>query len=770
MKKMNYKIIIPSIFLFLAISLAGLAYYASTLITPEEIRRVAVEQLQMAFPKSKIEIGKLNLRFGFSTRLEIETFSIKPLEGEKTLVSVENFFVRIPLWSIITGGGTIEVSLTSPMVHYEDLTGLSNWDKARDVIPSKKKAAPKASESASNENTNQELKTEDLIIPAFIANSVVDLKVKDLKLSYALKDSAGDFVISRLIFKNVSLKAASGFEIDSKFNLDLASGEKVSFSTLVIGEFRLEQLLQKEDFTIASMIKIENLSAPGIVNPIKEIKIDTNLSVSPTGSVKGNLRGGFDRTNFAFSIQSDEKGMALTDLNLNAQIEDLLGYINMKMPDLNASRSVFSLSGSVNQSPEGRLNQNLNFKLDPALTYSLEGNPLQVSLDGRFVDKNLSTTVNVEAFGGTILTRLNGELDLNDKNLSIETLKPFAIALSLNNLKMSKDSIQKILYSPAPPVTAKTSDANSETVGSANKAKDDQKPAAPIFLPRSRIDINVNHVFVDTFDLTGDGVVIVGKDSVVTERFKINYSQGEGNLTHSTKLVGEKLDNQFEFKMKNLNMEGLNAFLPPMVKGIKGIFSGDFKGKVLLDGKLPPSYQVNVSVNATKGEIVGLNLSEQINQFVASVPMLAGKLPEGRAYEFDSNFETLSVRGLFTDKKYDLTSFEFIGLDKKVELKGSGPVFPPPSRETSDLKLTIVDKSGKISKQLEQAIGTNILPVRMTGPGFELKPDLQYTLGRVAKSAFETKAKTKVESEAKKQIETLKDKGREELNRFLKRK
>lgn len=767
MKKINYKIIIPSIFLFLALCLAGLAYYASTLITPEEIRRVAVEQLQMSFPKSKIEIGKLNLRFGFSTRLEIETFSIKPLEGDKTLLSVENFFVRIPLWSIITGGGTIEVSLTSPVVHYEDLTGVSNWDKARDILPSKKTAEPKAPVPTQAETPNQDLKAQDLVIPAFIANSVVDLKVKDLKLSYALKDSAGDFVISTLIFKNVSLNAASGFEIDSNFKLDLASGETVSFSTLIIGEFRLEQLLNKENFDITSMVKIENLSAPGIVNPIKEIKIDTNLSVSPVGSLKGNIKGAFDRNNFAFSLKSDDKGLALTDLTLNAQIEDFLNYLNLKMPELNASRSVLNLSGFVNQNSDGRISQTLNLKLDPAITYSLQGNPLLVTMDGSFVDKNLTTTVNTEAFGGAILTKLSGELDLNDKTLSLETLKPFAIALSLNNLKMSKEGIQKILYSPALVAAKAPGTTTSEDSAS---PKETQKAAPPLFLPRSRIEIVLNHVFVDAFDLTGEGLVIIGKDSVVTERFKINYSQGEGNLTQSTKLNGEKLDNQFEFKMKNLNMEGLNAFLPPMVKGIKGIFSGDFKGKVGLDGNKPPTYQVNVAVNATKGEIVGLNLSEQINQFVASVPLLAGKLPEGHAYEFDSNFETLSVNGLFTDKKYDLSSFEFIGIDKKVELKGSGPVFPPPSKEISDLKLTIVDKSGKISKQMEQAIGTNILPVRMTGPGFELKPDLQYTLGRVAKSAFENKAKTKVETEAKKQIDNIKEKGMEELNRFLKRK
>jgi hypothetical protein len=113
------------------------------------------------------------------------------------------------------------------------------------------------------------------------------------------------------------------------------------------------------------------------------------------------------------------------------------------------------------------------------------------------------------------------------------------------------------------------------------------------------------------------------------------------------------------------------------------------------------------------------------------------------------------MKGHFTTAQYNIASFDFVGINKKVQITGSGDIYPlPNSGKMSSMDVNFTDNTGKISDLLMANVGTKVLPIHVTGPGFDLKPDYGYTISKLAKGAV----KTKGQEELKKVIDKNLDK------------
>jgi hypothetical protein len=167
-----------------------------------------------------------------------------------------------------------------------------------------------------------------------------------------------------------------------------------------------------------------------------------------------------------------------------------------------------------------------------------------------------------------------------------------------------------------------------------------------------------------------------------------------------------------------------------------------------------PSFEVTVVADASKGEVKKLNLSDYINPMLANIPGVKDQVKD-KQVKLDGNFETLSVKGHFTNSAYTLTSFDFVGLDKKVQVTGSGEIYPVASSKLSSLDVNVADNTGKISEVLLKNTGSKILPMRVSGPGFEMKPDYNYTVTKLAKGALKTKGEEKIKEVVQKNIDKI---------------
>ena len=159
---------------------------------------------------------------------------------------------------------------------------------------------------------------------------------------------------------------------------------------------------------------------------------------------------------------------------------------------------------------------------------------------------------------------------------------------------------------------------------------------------------------------------------------------------------------------------------------------------------------------------------------LASIPMVKDKVQD-KAIKLDGNFETLNMKGRFTNEEYAINSFTFFGINKKVEITGNGNLYPMPGGKNSSMDVNFTENEGKIADVLQKNVGTKTLPMRLVGPGFGLKPDIQYTLSKIAKSAVKAKGEEVLKKAIDKNLDKIipaeaKEKVKGLLDGFFKKK
>jgi hypothetical protein len=261
----------------------------------------------------------------------------------------------------------------------------------------------------------------------------------------------------------------------------------------------------------------------------------------------------------------------------------------------------------------------------------------------------------------------------------------------------------------------------------------------PPKLPSLNVKLDLTKIKIDDRDFNAKFVVTTRGNVIKTEKGEILYSKGKGSFTHTT-VLGKKSKHSFAFKMENLLLDGLNAFLPPSVKGVKGEFNGNLSGDATTSATTL-NYSVDVGVQAKNGEIQGINFTDQIKGIVSKLPVLKDKMSGDKTYDIDGKFETMSLKGVFSEKEYLINDYKLTTDKKQAEIFGSGKVSPPPINGLGELDFNLKDLSGKISGPLKQNTGLDVLPMKLVGNGFSLSPDYEYTAKKVLKGGVQTKGK-----------------------------
>jgi hypothetical protein len=299
---------------------------------------------------------------------------------------------------------------------------------------------------------------------------------------------------------------------------------------------------------------------------------------------------------------------------------------------------------------------------------------------------------------------------------------------------------------------------------------------AAMGLPPSSINVEWSSINIGGEDFSGRGKIITSVNSIAIDNMNFKFSKGAGKLVQTMIIGKSSSESKFNLEMANLNLSSFKAFLPPMIENFTGTFTGKVNGTATMfkNGK-PALYDVNVVADAKKGEIKKLNISDYINPILANIPVVKDKMKD-KQLKIDGNFETLTMKGRFTNVLYNIAAFDFVGIDKKVQISGSGEIYPQAgSGKTSAMEVNFVDNTGKISEVLMQNVGTKVLPLRVTGPGFDLKPDYGYTISKLAKGALKTKGEEKLKEALQKNLDKLvpagaKDKVKGLLDGFFKKK
>lgn len=718
----------------------GVTYYISNKIASYDLQKLAKENLEQVFPGAEVQVGKIEYNVGGSIKLYLESLSLKLKDNPKQhLVMSKQLEVKIPLWAILTGGGTVNVTLNSPQVGYFETSKSNNWELAlgrKDAkVADKTKKEPLPS---GEKNISKSGKVE---IPSYVYGSKLNLKIQDIALAYDLRNGEkGSFSVDRFLLKNISFDSETAIEISSKLNFENKKKEKISLNTLLVGSLDLREAVKTKSLSGNLLFEISSLSAPQLKSEIRDWKTNIVLkSISQkSGSVKldSNVLG--SKINAEVEMSAD--GPLVKKLHSEVNLAQIVQIVMGDIPQVNLKGVNFLLNGSMSIKKK-KLIPLMDFKLSQPISYDMgNSNLVNIELSGDLGKGFISQlSIKNSLFGGFVGIKASAKTDPNDSSTSLTRFSPVNGELLAQNLNISEEFIQNKLYGKEKVETDPgTKEAGGGVSSSSNESKNSKgnkakgKVTKAPDLPNTKFLVKLNGIKIGREDFSGSSIIQASKNKIYTKGFDFNFSKGTGKVSFNT-LLGKNSSSSTDMnaKIENLNLNSLKALLPKVVNEITGIFSGSVKGNVKA-GEFGEnsSYSIKTDLNARNGEIKALDLDKIIGGTLAAVPFLGGKL---KSKKISNKYKRLLLQGDFKNTVYNITKIDYTDDDELFQVKGSGVVYPPALGTEGYITLTIIDKKGEL--KLKKNIGTDELPIRLKGVGFDLKPDFEYTLSRVSKAA-----------------------------------
>lgn len=739
-KSKTLKIVGATFLVFLLIFL-GAFYYASTKLQPEEIKKMAILQAKNVFPNADLSLDKVDIGWGFNFNIHLEKLKLVATKEGKIvdMLAVDQLVVKVPVWALLSGRGIIEIKLDGPMMNYAEFTEGNNWTYA---LGDKKaeEAKPADAASAGGEDSSK-------AALGVFGKSKINVKLSDISVKYSLRDNSnGEIKISRFLIKGLNFDSATAFELASTANFVMKDKSKISFDTLVIGQINIADLVKTGSVSSMVIVKVNNMAKTGLSMKFPEVTSNIDVLLKKDGELSGKILTTFESQNKIAANFKMTKEIEISDINIDIVMKDVAAILGLEnVADMSKTKLVSK--GSVVYGADKKINANMTFAIAPGIGYSKEGITAITTVEGSFKTKELAVKTKTTILDGEVTTNVAGIFDPNEK-FDIAKLKVFDIKVAAHGMKIPEKMIREKLWAKKPVDEKSTK----EEVAEGGKV---EASAPPIGLPPSNISLDWNNINIGGEDFSGSGRIVTSLTSIAVDGLTFKFSKGTGKLTQTMTIGKNSSESKFSFEVASLNLSAFKSFLPPFVENFAGVFTGKVAGSAsLYKAPKSPTYDVTVVADAKNGEIKKLNLSEYINPMLANIPIIKDQV-KGKEVKLNGNFETFTMKGHFTNTQYSIPSFDFVGLDKKVQVTGNGEIYPMPGGKLSTMDVVMVDNTGKISEILLKNTGSKNLPMRVSGPGFDMKPDYAYTITKLSKGAIKTKGEEKIKEVVLKNIDKI---------------
>lgn len=749
----------------LGILLGSAIFYVTSKIKPEDIKKLAIEQTEKALPGTKVNIKKVDYSIGTSFSFELEKLDIKLKEKLMPGVYPKDFFevglvkVKVPLWALITNGGTISINVDSPEVNYKEINkGKTNIDLA--LGPDKKEETAKSqTEKKDSAEDKSKSKSDDKIeVPNFVKNSKINVKFNNIQLKYSLYQSLnGKTVVSRILLKNIGLGSPSAFEISSDINVNLDKDNKFETSLLVIGDLDLKTILDRGEISSLIHVNLSNTKMSSLAISIPDVKSTIKVNLSKTGNINADVKTNIGSVSAMSIIAAvDKEKLNISQLEIKANLEnavELMPELKQSLKDIDLNQTEFFIKGKASiLLKDSKLSNDISFGLTKDVNVKLvDGLVAAQGMEGNFKGTKVNVKAKTSLASGEIVTKIATSVDPLSGNFAPEKLAPIYIDVIGGNMKFTKEFIQKTIYGGD-----KKKVENSGGVPSTSPVVVDKTPATKIVLPVTKTTFDLRQIYIDKSEVTFVGNIHTKGNKAFSKDLAFTYDKGNGKIDFDTLLVNSKtIKNKFKFNMKGLDFSSFNGFLPDveMLKGLEGFFNGKVNGDLDL---LPNSmkYSINADVAATKAKVHGLEmLKDKIKPHLSKVKM------QENDFHIPDNFDSLKVKATATEINNVIQYAEFLGPKHSLDVydvKGNISMVNKPSR----IELKVRSKNPERLKDWKEKYKTDSIPLVLRGDGFGLGLDTDALLKTISKMALNSatasakkKIKEKVQQKIQKKLE-----------------
>lgn len=730
--KSSKKIKIISICVILLItSFVAIGFYAKSKFNSESLKAELVTTLSELYPNLKMELGALEVDFGINSHIKISKIKLTSKILEPELANLGTFDlidVNIPVFNILTGGGTIVLEIKKPDIEFRSIREGTNWSRTFE--------SPAPKEKVSDEEASK--------LPGFLANSQINAHMENLQFRHVdLEGKKNRYQFNDISLKDIGLKRPMAIKLNSIIEF---SNSKFSLDS--IGEFSLKNFLEDRIVRTKAISKISNIVIAEKSINIEEISLNTNLLFrnDKTGRISFEVKAGsLLETKGEYLILKDEGTLKIE--NFLISLVEMNKIYSFKPDQLDLNDSSISLDGEVNVGKKGELKPFVKLKILKPLFLDNELSKIEIERGLLVLTENkIDFSSAFSLLKGRGELKLSNELDIN-KKIDLAGLEPFSASLDLNGLIIEESFVKKAME-PA-----------------AAKPKREEKEMTPI-IPFI-LDLKLKNIVFMKELLSGKAQVSAVKEKVAVKNLDLQIAGGSLLVNTTTELLKDSAAHKYSIDIEKINLARFQPLAPKEMPFATGILSGSVAGSSKSNSK-GITYSAFIKGEAQSGEIVNYDFSEVINLQLSKINQLPyfNKKPLKRI-KIPQDYEKLTYDFHATNNEIKIKKIHLIGIKRKIELKSEGLI---KEKGSSEVYVNFFDNKKNYLKFLKE-VDMNSFPTRMAGKGYELSPDYNYTKKvfiKKSKKKLKKKAKAAVKKIIKKETNKLKEKAKSKAKDLLK--
>lgn len=690
-------LIFATVFLIFGSILGSVYFYISSTLTPEQVKNLVIESLQDTFPQGKIDVGEVGFKFGPRIDFSIEHIRVS---SEGPLLELENAHLKIPVWSILKGGGILEFDVSHPKVTWVKQKDSSNWQQAM-------------MGTETSDKKNMAL----LALPAFLQSSRLNIKMRDVNVSYQVSESEkGEVVVSKFLVKELGMESPAAFEIDTKLMVEGIDTGRLAANILLIGELDFKRLVEEEIFSSIIIMNVSNIQVDSQFKlNIPDFRTDIKVEAKRNKHVKGNVKTSFLNSLLSFHYNYQEH-LNLEQIDSKIAVVDLITIFGNRFNVSSGSKSILNIEGSV---LDNGSQQSLEIQLAPPMALQVK-DEIGASFEMNASIKNdaLDANSNLKLLQGEILSQTSATIP-SLKLTEIHSIQHHSIAKTIN-------------------IDSKTLDV---------LLKKNSKRDAITMLPPFDAEL----IFEESkiLEASLDGKIQAQLDNKLSLNSKTTLKLGGGQLNASYKgLIAPKPQGKFDLLLAKIPANAVNYFLKEKQGKVSGIL--DFSAKGELKKKLNAQFDLKV----TEGRIEAIDPGSWLEDIMSHLgPLTSQALDLSKKIKITPDFGILQAKGSVTSEVINFSSFTLKGKDEVYGLSGKGKLSL--MQEMSSLLLEYRDQGDGLSALLKNEIGTEVLPLKLDGVGTSLKPDVIYSVNQLGKAYGKKNGKKALDKKVKKLIQGI---------------
>ncbi len=751
MKKSIKISLIATALLCIGLVIGGYIFISSK-ITPENLKTEIEKSLRGLLPEAEIAVGNLSYSIGLSITVKLEK-----LEGSfkgRPLFALKGMKIFIPLWSLLMGGGAVNISLDNPLVYYTQIGDKIDWSSALG-----EKA--KQEEETIDGIDGKEASSKALIVtPVLMADSRSNVKLTNLSLFYSKDGQKHNILIDRLEFKDIGLNSFLSFEMDSLLNTNLNNAQKMSLRLTAIGEVRIKEFIEKSVLPVRTVITISDIKTPNRPYDIGNIENTFNIFIDKKKNIHGTSKLTYKGQNtLDFKFQGNVNGdFVVEDLTSSVSIKDLIESLKIDLPGFEAQNSQISISGELSFKKE-KLYPDINVKIEPNFRYAIKDIITFSNLSAKIQRDTLSLTTETKALEGVVFSQSIISYNLDSLHKGLDSIKNVEKTIRIKDVKIKKHHVDSFLNPPK---------IQTQKVKASKINKDEQEEESLLFfipLVNGQALVVVDNSFLGASKIAGLLKMHSKKDSIIMDKSRLIVDDGSLTFSGNAKRSSKIMNIHFSGNINNVRADAFSIFLPKHVGAVEGLFRGSLSGSIQ-QSKKSINYNAHVKFSAKDGRIEKMDLSPQLKVLIASLPVKLKKKIRDKSITVDSGFKKFFLDARFKTNEYAFNDIRLVGPKGKRNIRGSGRIYPLGKKE-GEMIFHYQDGSDKLDNLFKDT-GKKALPLRLAGTGLTLSVDKSYTVKQLTQGYAKNKGKSKVKKAVEKTLKkVLKNKGGKKLKGLL---